>query len=225
MPVGFQITQQEAPLASGGVVTLRDKDGKESSIRIARIQLEQDSGKSIHDVDPTSSLVDLNRAGVGLMEIVSEPDMDRPEEAVAYIKKIQSYLRHIGSCNGNMEEGSLRCDINVSVRLEGEGDDLIQGARCEVKNLNSLRSVHRAIDYEVVRHVKKLEAGEEVPMETRTFDAAENVTRRLRSKEEQVDYRFMPEPDLPVLKLSQAAIDDVASKLPELPEALMERLM
>lgn len=200
MPVGYQITQQEAPLASQGEVRLLgEEESEERVVRITRIQLEQDSGKSIHDVDPRLSLVDLNRAGVGLMEIVSEPDMSTPAEATAFVRKVQALVRHIGTCNGNMEEGSLRCDVNVSVELPGG----IQGARCEVKNLNSLRSVHRAIEYEapaapallaaagcsshwqVARHTTELTAGREVVMETRMFDAAANLTRRLRSKEQQ----------------------------------------
>jgi len=221
MPVGFQITQQVSPLASDGIVLL-DSAGEAKRVRIARIQLEQDSGKSIHDVDPEHSLVDLNRAGVGLMEIVTEPDMSKPEEAVAFIKKVQHLLRHIGTSSGAMEEGALRADVNISVELHG--DRAFKGERCEVKNLNSLRSVHRAIDFEVERQTAELVAGRQIPRETRSFDAAEGATRRLRSKEALVDYRFMPEPDLPQLRLSRAAVEAAAKAMPELPDALRARL-
>eukprot|EP00658_Telonema_sp_P-2_P077078 TRINITY_DN6892_c0_g1_i20.p1 TRINITY_DN6892_c0_g1~~TRINITY_DN6892_c0_g1_i20.p1 ORF type:complete len:393 (-),score=101.75 TRINITY_DN6892_c0_g1_i20:98-1186(-) len=219
MPLGFQITQQASPVATGGSLGIPLKDGSIKQVRINRLQLEQDSGKSVHDVSPELSLVDLNRAGVGLMEIVSAPDMNSAEEACSYVKAAQALLRCIGTCDGNMEDGSLRCDVNVSVELGG-----VQGNRCEIKNLNSIKSIGRAIDFEVKRHSQLISKNQPVPQQTRRFDIASGETVAMRSKENSVDYRFMPEPDLPPLILDPKLIQDLAGSLPELPHESTDRL-
>eukprot|EP00656_Telonema_subtile_P024576 TRINITY_DN26778_c0_g1_i2.p1 TRINITY_DN26778_c0_g1~~TRINITY_DN26778_c0_g1_i2.p1 ORF type:complete len:413 (-),score=133.71 TRINITY_DN26778_c0_g1_i2:12-1250(-) len=219
MPSGFQITQQRSPIATDGVLDVPLGDGKTKQVRIARVQLEQDSGKSIHDVSPELSLVDLNRAGVGLMEIVSEPDMQSAEEACNYVKTAQALLRCVGSCDGNMEDGSLRCDVNVSVELDG-----VKGNRCEIKNLNSIKSISKAIEFEVQRHSELLRAGQAVLQQTRRYDVVSGATAAMRSKEDSVDYRFMPEPDLPALLISDSWIDRVRASIPELPQQSFERL-
>lgn len=195
-------------------------DGSPARVRITRIQLEQDSGKNLHDLHPERTYVDLNRAGVGLMEIVSEPDMRSSAQAAAYIRKLTALLQHLGTCRGHMEDGSLRCDVNVSVRREGSPDF---GERVEVKNLNSLRSLQRAIDHELSRQVALAEDGLPVARETRGFDAKTGRTVLMRTKEQMLDYRFAPEPDLPPLVLSAPALQRIAAKMPELPDAIAAR--
>ncbi|MDP6121864.1 MAG: Asp-tRNA(Asn)/Glu-tRNA(Gln) amidotransferase subunit GatB, partial [Rhodospirillales bacterium] len=197
LPPGYQISQFSQPIVGEGRIEIDLKDGATSEIGITRLHLEMDAGKSIHDLRPDATFVDLNRAGVALMEIVSEPDIRSPEQAGAYIRKIRTILRYIGSCDGNMEQGSLRCDVNVSVRKPGEP----LGTRCEIKNVNSVRFVMKALEYEAERQVEILEDGGEIDQETRLFDANQGVTRSMRSKEEAHDYRYFPDPDLLPLKL------------------------
>jgi len=229
MPLGYQVTQQEYPLVKGGEVAISDliaTDSKDNSqqprkVRIARIQLEQDSGKTLHDARPGFSYVDLNRAGCALMEIVTEPDIRSAEEATAYMRKLQALLRQIGASTGNMEDGSLRCDVNVTVRRISPPGQMTQ--RVEIKNLNSLRSIARAIEYEARRQIELLESGGQVERETRTFNAKTGETSRLRSKEELLDYRFLPEPDLPTLKVSPEWVESIAKTMPELPDVLYDR--
>ena len=210
------------PIVRGGQLVLDSllTGGARATVAITRIQIEQDSGKNLHDLHPTRSYVDLNRAGVGLMEIVSEPDMRSAEQAAAYIRKLTTLLQHLGTCRGHMEDGSLRCDVNVSVRRQGT---VPFGERVEVKNLNSLRSLQRAIDYEMQRQVGLCERGEAVARETRGFDAKTGHTVLMRTKEQMLDYRFAPEPDLPPLVLSPQAILDLQRNMPELPETIAER--
>lgn len=198
------------------------RDGSQARVRITRIQLEQDSGKNLHDLHPERTYVDLNRAGVGLMEIVSEPDLRSSEQAAAYIRKLTSLLQHLGTCRGHMEDGSLRCDVNVSVRRAGAPAGEM-GERVEVKNLNSLRSLQRAIDHELARQVALAERGEPVRRETRGFDAKTGATVLMRTKEQMLDYRFAPEPDLPPLVLSRPALQRIAAQMPELPDAIAAR--
>ena len=228
---GYQITQLGDSIARDGELKLvvprswkRAKgsvvDAFERSVRIARIQLEQDSGKSVHTLSPTFSLIDLNRAGVGLLEIVTEPDVRSAAEAAEFIKSLQRLLRHIGTCDGNMEDGSLRCDVNVSVRRPGEG----YGERVEVKNLNSVKAVQKAIEHEAARQITVLETGGTVVMETRSYDPVTGVTTRMREKEAKLDYRFMADPDLEPVVLSDAFIADVSAGMPELPAATHARL-
>lgn len=225
MPQGYQITQQQFPIVRGGYLELDPSLSltlKPTPVRvgITRIQLEQDSGKNIHDLHPTCTFVDLNRAGVGLMEIVSEPDLRSAEQAAAYIRKLSGLLQHLHTCRAHMEDGSLRCDVNVSVRRVDESE---MGERVEVKNLNSIRSLQRAIDYEVNRQVELAERGEPVQRETRAFDAKSGVTILMRTKERMLDYRFSPEPDLPPLVVSSQSVSDVAASMPELPDAIAHR--
>ena len=232
MPQGFQITQQRLPIVSDAKVIVdvpksRDNakrfDLYERIVRISRIQLEQDSGKSVRDLDPHNTLIDLNRAGCALMEIVSEPDMRSSLEAAAYVKKIQNILRHVGTCDGNMEEGSLRCDVNISVRPQGEMG--LVGHRAEIKNLNSLKGVTTAIDFEFERQVTLAKAGHSISEhETRSFDALKGTTSRARKKEGAADYRFMVEPDLPPLVVDAGHIARIAAEIPELPDAIRDRL-
>eukprot|EP01097_Dermamoeba_algensis_P011109 TRINITY_DN847_c0_g1_i1.p1 TRINITY_DN847_c0_g1~~TRINITY_DN847_c0_g1_i1.p1 ORF type:complete len:342 (+),score=47.99 TRINITY_DN847_c0_g1_i1:63-1088(+) len=201
LPAGFQITQQFLPLVVEGKLKLElPTHSKEVSIH--HIRLEQDSGKSLHESHPLYSYVDLNRAGAALMEIVSNPDMRSSEEAGCYVRTLQSLLRHLGTCDGNMDEGSLRCDVNVSVMKEGSKQF---GTRCEIKNLNSIRYLEKAIDYEAKRQIQLLERGEKVSQETRGYNASNSTTFRLRSKEEDVDYRYFPEPDLPPLVIESVS--------------------
>ena len=233
LPHGFQITQLNHPIVSGGSLVVdvpkRNKAGKrlretfEIEVGIEQIQLEQDSGKNVHDLHPTDTFVDLNRAGVGLMEIVTRPDMRSPDQAASFVKTLQHLLRHIGVSDGNMEAGSLRADVNISIRPEGEA---FMGPRVEMKNLNSLRSIMKAIEIESQRQVAICDGDEEgaIESESRLFDVARGETFRMRSKEEALDYRFMPEPDLPPLVLSQEFIERVASTLPELPRVTQVRL-
>jgi aspartyl-tRNA(Asn)/glutamyl-tRNA(Gln) amidotransferase subunit B len=220
LPTGYQISQYQHPIVGKGRVLIDLPDGRTRAIGITRLHLEQDAGKSLHDQHEAATLIDLNRCGVALMEIVSEPDIRAPEEAVLYLRKLRSILRYLGTCDGNMEEGSLRCDANVSVRREGS-DGL--GTRCEIKNVNSMRFVAKAIEYEARRQVELLEAGGRVEQETRLFDAVRGETRSMRNKEEAHDYRYFPDPDLLPLVLDEALIARLRAELPELPDAKRER--
>ncbi|MDX2049807.1 MAG: Asp-tRNA(Asn)/Glu-tRNA(Gln) amidotransferase subunit GatB [Rickettsiaceae bacterium] len=219
LPAGYQITQFYQPIVIGGKITILDEKKNYKDIRINHIHLEQDAGKSIHDQSPDYSFIDLNRAGIGLMEIVSEPDMFSPYEAAEYIKKIRSVLRAIGTCDGNMEQGSLRVDANVSVRKPG--DKL--GTRCEIKNVNSIKNVVKALEYEARRQVDLIERGEKVIQETRLFDAGLGITRSMRSKENANDYRYFPDPDLLPLEISDDLIARIKTEMPELPEQKQQR--
>ena len=219
LPPGYQISQYTQPVVGMGKVFLDMPDGSSREIGITRLHLEQDAGKSLHDQHPQNTYVDLNRAGVALMEIVSEPDLRSAEEAGLYLRKVRAILRYIGSCDGNMEEGSMRADVNVSVRKPG--DDY--GTRCEIKNLNSIRFVEQAIQHEAQRQVDLIESGGAVEQQTRLFDSARGVTRPMRSKEEAHDYRYFPDPDLLPLEISPAYIDDLRATLPELPDARKQR--
>ncbi|MDX1739345.1 MAG: Asp-tRNA(Asn)/Glu-tRNA(Gln) amidotransferase subunit GatB, partial [Alphaproteobacteria bacterium] len=203
LPQGYQISHFEEPIVKRGHVSIDLEDGSTKEIGIERLHLEQDAGKSIHDQHPTKSYIDLNRSGVCLMEIVSDPDMRSPEEAAAYVSKIRSIVRCIGSCDGNMSEGSMRADANVSVRKAGDAF----GTRCEIKNLNSLRFLKQAIEYEAKRQVQILEEGGEIAQETRLFDTAKGITRSMRSKEDAHDYRYFPDPDLLPVILEQSWVD------------------
>ena len=221
LPQGYQISQFSDPIVGKGEVPIVLENGETRTIRLTRIHLEQDAGKSLHDQDPSATFVDLNRAGVVLMEIVSEPDIRSSEEAAAYVTKLRSTMRYLGTCDGNMEEGSLRCDANVSVRKPG-GE---LGTRCEVKNVNSIRFLRQAIDYEARRQVDLLEDGGEIAQETRLFDADKGVTRSMRSKEEAHDYRYFPDPDLLPLVLTEEYIARIKADLPELPEEKKARFV
>jgi aspartyl-tRNA(Asn)/glutamyl-tRNA(Gln) amidotransferase subunit B len=219
MPQGYQISQFEHPIVGTGIVEVELSDGSVKQIGVTRLHLEQDAGKSLHDQHATKTFVDLNRSGVPLMEIVSEPDIRSPEEAGAYLRKLRSILRYLGTCDGNMEEGSMRADVNVSVRKAGEP----YRTRCEVKNVNSIRFVMQAIEAEAARQVEVWESGGEVKQETRLFDPNRGVTRSMRSKEDAHDYRYFPEPDLLPLVLEQNWIDALKAALPELPDAKKAR--
>lgn len=221
LPAGYQISQFTQPIVGAGKLTLDLEDGSSRTIGITRLHLEQDAGKSIHDRDPRTTHVDLNRAGVALMEIVSEPDIRSAEEAGAFVAKLRSILRYIGSCDGNMEEGSLRCDVNVSVRRPGAA----LGTRTETKNVNSIRFIRRVVEFEARRQIEILEEGGEIVQETRLFDADRGETRAMRSKEESHDYRYFPDPDLLPLVLEQSWVDDIAKSLPELPDAKKARFI
>ena len=214
LPAGYQISQYLEPIVGAGSVTLDLEDGSSREIGIERLHLEQDAGKSLHDQHPTKSYIDLNRSGVALMEIVSKPDLRSPEEVGAYLHKLRSILRYLGTCDGNMEEGSLRCDVNVSVRKPG--DPL--GTRCEIKNVNSIRFVQQAIAFEAKRQVGLLEEGEAIVQETRLFDSNTGRTRSMRGKEEAHDYRYFPDPDLLPLELDPAWVAEIEAGLPELPD-------
>ena len=215
LPCGYQISQYQHPVVGKGKLTIDFPDGTAKDVGITRLHLEMDAGKSVHDAHDDASLIDLNRSGVALMEIVSEPDIASPEEAVLYLRKLRSILRYLGTCDGNMEEGSLRCDANVSVRKVG---DTALGTRCEVKNVNSMRFVARAIEYEAKRQVEILEAGGRIDQETRLFDSTRGETRSMRSKEEAHDYRYFPDPDLLPLELEDGFVERIAADLPELPD-------
>jgi aspartyl-tRNA(Asn)/glutamyl-tRNA(Gln) amidotransferase subunit B len=221
LPQGYQISQYAEPLVGHGTLTIDLPDGGSKDIGITRLHVEQDAGKSLHDQRPDATLVDLNRSGVALMEIVSEPDVRSAEEAVLYMRKLRSILRYLGTCDGNMEEGSLRCDANVSVRRPGAS----LGTRCEIKNLNSMRFVGRAIDYEARRQIEILETGGAIQQETRLFDSSKGETRSMRTKEEAHDYRYFPDPDLLPLELDDAFIARIEAGLPELPDAKKARFM
>src|SRR5437764_544744 len=221
LPAGYQISQYELPIVGHGKITLDLPDGSTRAVGITRLHLEQDAGKSLHDQHPTQTYVDLNRAGVGLMEIVSEPDLRGAEEAGIYVRKLRSILRYLGTCDGNMEEGSLRCDCNVSVRRPGEP----LGTRCEIKNLNSVRFVMQAIEVEARRQIELIEAGGAVEQQTRLFDSNRGETRPMRSKEHAHDYRYFPDPDLLPLFLDDAWIAELRARLPELPDAKKARFV
>jgi aspartyl-tRNA(Asn)/glutamyl-tRNA(Gln) amidotransferase subunit B len=221
LPQGYQISQYKQPIIGEGMITIDLKDGTSRQIGIERLHLEQDAGKSLHDQHPSKSYIDLNRSGVALMEIVSRPDMRSAEEAAAYVTKLRSILRFLGTCDGNMEEGSLRADCNVSVRRPGE--DL--GTRTETKNLNSIRFISQAINAEVTRQIEIIEDGGEIDQETRLFDTSTGMTRPMRSKEDAHDYRYFPDPDLLPLVLEQDWVDSLKAGLPELPDALKARLI
>ena len=222
LPAGYQISQYQQPVVGRGRVEIELADGTVREIGITRLHLEQDAGKSLHDQHPTKTYVDLNRAGVALMEIVSEPDMRNSEEAAAYLRKLRSILRYLGTCDGNMEEGSLRCDCNVSVRRAGETKF---GTRAEIKNVNSIRFVMQAIEYEARRQIEILEDGGSIVQETRLFDAHRGETRPMRSKENDFDYRYFPDPDLLPLELDPAWIEGLRRGLPELPDARKARFV
>src|ERR1700733_14644515 len=221
LPAGYQISQYELPIVGTGQIEVELADGSTRSIGITRLHLEQDAGKSIHDQHPTKSLIDLNRSGVALMEIVSEPDIRSPEEAGAYLRKLRSILRYLGTCDGNMEEGSMRADVNVSVRKLGEP----YRTRCEVKNVNSVRVVMQAVEAEARRQVEVWESGGTVMQETRLFDSGRGVTRSMRSKEDAHDYRYFPDPDLLPLVLEEDWIAQLKAALPELPDAKQARFI
>lgn len=221
LPQGYQISQYEHPIVGMGTIDIELESGETRSIGITRLHLEQDAGKSMHDQHASKSLIDLNRSGVALMEIVSEPDMRTPEEAGAYIRKLRTILRYLGTCDGNMDEGSMRADVNVSVRKAGEAFR----TRCEIKNVNSIRFVMQAIEAEARRQVEIWESGGEVMQETRLFDPARGETRSMRSKEDAHDYRYFPEPDLLPLVLDEAWVATLKTRLPELPDAKRARLM
>ena len=214
LPQGYQISQYKNPIVGEGKITLDLPEGTKI-IGIERLHLEQDAGKSIHDLDPTNTYVDLNRSGVALMEIVSKPDLRSPDEVNAYIKKLRSIMRYLGTCDGNMQEGSLRADVNVSVRKEG---DKKLGTRCEIKNVNSIKFMQMAIVYEAQRQVELLESGKSIDQETRLFDTKKNETRSMRSKEDAHDYRYFPDPDLLPLNLDKVLIEKIKKNLPELPD-------
>jgi aspartyl-tRNA(Asn)/glutamyl-tRNA(Gln) amidotransferase subunit B len=217
LPKGYQITQDKTPICTGGKISFRLKNGTRKEVRLIRIHMEEDAGKNLHDIDPFESLVDFNRAGTPLLEMVSEADIRNGEEAYYYLQEIRKLVRYLEICDGNMEEGSLRCDVNISVRKKGETKF---GTKVEVKNLNSFRNVQRAIDYEIQRQVGLLESGNTIVSETRSFDAVKGITFSLRTKELANDYRYFPEPDLPPVIVTQDYIKKVKSTLPPLPEEL-----
>ena len=221
LPQGYQISQFEHPIVGEGVIEVDLSDGSTKKIGITRLHLEQDAGKSVHDQHPSKSFVDLNRSGCALMEIVSEPDIRSPEEAVAYLSKLRMILRYLGTCDGNMEEGSMRADVNVSVRKPGDG----LGTRAEIKNVNSMKAVQQAIEYEVRRQIDIIEGGGEVNQETRLWDPNKGETRSMRSKEEAHDYRYFPDPDLLPLHVSNDQIESIRKTLPELPDDKKHRFM
>ena len=232
LPQGYQISQLYEPLVGEGEVIVDMTDGTSRKVRIERIHLEQDAGKSIHDIDPDLSFVDLNRTGVALMEIVSKPDIRSPEEAAEYIRKLRQILRYLQTCDGNMQEGSLRADVNISVCKLGEyekyklSNDFSQlGTRCEVKNMNSIRFIQQAIEFESRRQIAIIEDGGKVEQETRLFDPEKNETRSMRSKEEAHDYRYFPCPDLLPLKIESSWVREIEKSLPELPDQKKERFI
>ena len=221
LPQGYQISQFKHPIVGEGTLTIELGDGSQHVIGIERLHLEQDAGKSLHDQHPSKSYIDLNRSGVALMEIVSRPDLRSAEQAGAYIKKLRSILRYLGTCDGNMEEGSLRADVNVSVRKPGAP----LGTRTETKNLNSVRFIMQAIEVEVERQINIIENGGEIVQETRLFDTSTGLTRAMRSKEDAHDYRYFPDPDLLPLRFTQAYVDEIAAELPELPDDIRTRMV
>ncbi len=232
LPQGYQISQLYNPIVGEGEVLVEMGNGTARRVRIERIHLEQDAGKSIHDMDPAMSFVDLNRTGVALMEIVSRPDIRGPEEAAAYVGKLRQIMRYLGTCDGNMQNGNLRADVNVSVCRPGDyekyqatQDFSHLGTRCEIKNVNSIRFMGQAIEFEARRQIALIEDGGQVVQETRLYDPDRNETRSMRSKEEAHDYRYFPDPDLLPLEIEQAWVDDIAAKLPELPDDKKARFM
>jgi len=221
LPKGYQITQHTTPICKNGYIKIRVA-GKERSIRLNRIHLEEDAGKSLHEIDESNTAIDYNRAGVPLIEIVSEPDMHTSEEAYAYVTELRKLVRYLDICDGNMEEGSMRCDANVSIRLKGT---TTLGTRVEVKNLNSIRNVKKAIDFETRRMIELVENGGTILQQTRSFDATDDSTFALRSKEDANDYRYFPDPDLPPFVVTQEMIDNIKKTLPALPEELVNHYM
>ncbi len=220
LPQGYQISQYKDPIVGEGFVEIETENGRKK-IGVERLHLEQDAGKSLHDQDPNFTFVDLNRSGIALMEIVSKPDMNSPEEAVEYVRKVRSILRYLGTCDGNMEQGSLRADVNVSVNQPG--NEL--GTRCEIKNLNSFKFIHAAIVYEAKRQIKLIEQGDSVNQETRLFNTQSGETRSMRSKEDAHDYRYFPDPDLLPLTLDDNWIKGLQDSIPELPDQIKERFI
>lgn len=220
LPQGYQISQYYEPIVGEGYLEIDLGDGLKKQVGIERIHLEQDAGKSIHDQDPTLSLVDLNRSGIALMEIVTKPDLSSPAEAADFVKALRSIMRTLETCDGDMEKGNLRCDANVSVKRVGEAK---LGTRCEIKNLNSVRNIMRAIEFEAQRQVDIIEDGGSIDQETRLFDTITGETRTMRSKEDAMDYRYFPDPDLPPLIISERFIDEIRQTLPELPEEKAQR--
>jgi len=232
LPQGYQISLLYHPIVGEGEVLVEMGNGTARLVRIERIHMEQDAGKSIHDMDPSMSFVDLNRTGVALMEIVSRPDIRGPEEAAAYLTKLRQILRYLGTCNGDMQSGAMRADVNVSICLPGQYEKYQQtqdfshlGTRCEIKNMNSMRFIQQAIEVEARRQIAIVEAGGEVEQETRLYDPDKGETRSMRSKEEAHDYRYFPDPDLLPLEIEQAWVEDIAATLPELPDAKKARFM
>tara|TARA_Y100000022_G_scaffold10985_1_gene8747 strand:+ start:3810 stop:5267 length:1458 start_codon:yes stop_codon:yes gene_type:complete len=221
LPQGYQISQFEQPIVGNGMITIDLDNGESKNIGIERLHLEQDAGKSLHDQHPSYSFVDLNRSGVALMEIVSMPDMRSSEEAQAYVKKLRNIMKYLQTCDGNMEEGSLRADINVSVRKPG--DDL--GTRCEIKNVNSIKFIGQAIDYEAKRQINLIEKGDLIEQQTRLFDPKKGQTRSMRSKEDSHDYRYFPDPDLLPLTFTNDFVDELKKTLPELPDIRKKRFI
>lgn len=219
LPQGYQITQFYFPIVKNGTIIIDLPDGTGKTIRVNRIHLEQDAGKSTHDQSPDKSFIDLNRAGIALMEIVSEPDIRSAEEAALYIKKLRSILRYLGTCDGDMEKGSLRCDANVSVRRPGEK----LGTRCEIKNLNSIKNITKAIEFEANRQIEIIESGGQISQETRLYDTQTGETRMMRSKEDSFDYRYFPDPDLLPVVLSDDYIIKIGLNMPELPDKKSKR--
>ena len=232
LPQGYQISQLYHPIVGEGEIIVDMAPGVARRVRIERIHLEQDAGKSIHDMDPALSFVDLNRTGVALMEIVSRPDIRGPEEAAAYVAKLRQIMRYLGTCDGNMQNGNLRADVNVSVCKPGDyerfmetGDFGVLGTRCEIKNMNSLRFIQAAIDFEARRQIAIIEDGGKIVQETRLYDPDRGETRSMRSKEEAHDYRYFPDPDLLPLEIEQAWVDDIAASMPELPDEKKARFV
>ena len=220
LPKGYQITQDTTPICTGGFVRIKTADGADKNINLTRIHMEEDSGKSIHDIDPFNTLVDLNRAGIPLLEIVSEPEIKNGEEAYSYLCEIRKLVRYLEISDGNMEEGSLRCDLNISVRKKGVEKF---GTKVEVKNMNSFRNVQKAIDYEIIRQIDLIEAGETIEQQTRTYDAAKNKTIGLRTKEDAHDYRYFPEPDLVPVIVPESYVNSVREQMPPLPHELFTK--
>jgi len=220
LPKGYQITQDKTPICNGGFVMIKDDNGNDKKIDLERIHMEEDAGKSMHDQDLYDTLIDLNRAGVPLLEIVSRPDIRTPKEAYNYLTEIRKLVRHLEICDGNMEEGSLRCDANISVRLKGAPEF---GRRVEVKNMNSIRNVQRAIEYEMKRQIEQIEKGEIIIQETRNFDATTGTTSAMRTKESANDYRYFPEPDLPPVFVTEAKIAEIKKQMPPLPDELFKK--
>jgi len=220
LPKGYQITQDKTPVCSGGRITIRKTDGTFKDIALTRIHMEEDAGKSMHDIDPEDTLIDLNRAGIPLLEIVSEPVIKSGEEAYAYLSEVRKLVRYLDICDGNMEEGSMRCDANISVMLKGSKEF---GRRVEVKNMNSIRNVQRAIEHEIIRQIDQVEKGETVVQDTRSFDALAGTTFSLRTKEAANDYRYFPEPDLFPVLITRETIASVKAQLPALPAELYDK--
>lgn len=220
LPKGYQITQDTTPICVGGKIFIKDENGVEKEIGLTRIHMEEDAGKSIHDIDVYDTLIDLNRAGTPLLEIVSEPDMRSSQEAYNYLTEVRRLVRYLDICDGNMEEGSMRCDANVSVRIKGVSEF---GTKVEVKNMNSIRNVQRAIEFEVERQIEAIEKGEKISQETRSFDALKGITISMRSKEAANDYRYFPEPDLQPITVDEFAINQVKEQMPPLPRALLNK--